>query len=105
SRPRTGGQGVAGVSEIVEVDTRKPGFAHSGQPDAIAEVAVPQWLAFRAGEDQPFVAVLGEAGQVPLDDRDDDLGNRHDALASRRLRWPIHEPQAVDLAELPDHPD
>ena len=47
-RPSAGGQGVSGVPEIMEVDSRKPGFAERGQPYPAgsrcdAEAVRPGW--------------------------------------------------------------
>jgi len=61
------------------VDASQPSVAEGGQPYAAPEVAVVQRRAFRDGEDHLLIAV--EAGQMPLDDWGDELGNRNDPVA------------------------
>jgi hypothetical protein len=56
---RLGDQVVAGVPEIVEVDCLEIGRGDRGNPDPVAERAVPEQLALRA-EDQ---AVRPPAGR------------------------------------------
>ena len=56
----------------------------------------------RAGEHEPFLTGLGEAAQMPPDDRDDHRGDRHDPRACPGLGQPEGKPAAADLRQLPD---
>ena len=80
----------------------QPGRLERGQPHADAEVAVMQRAGTRAGEHEPFLTGLGEAAQMPPDDRDDHRGDRHDPRACPGLGQPEGKPAAADLRQLPD---
>ena len=53
---------------------------------------------------EPVVAVLGEACQVPLNDRDDQAGDRYDSVACPGLGRYEREAAAADLGDLAGHP-
>jgi hypothetical protein len=91
------------VPEIMEVDSRTPGFAERGQPYPPPEVAVVQRVSGWASEHEALVALLGEAGQVPLDDGEDHFGDRHHPLACPGLRRSEGETAAAHLGELTSH--
>ena len=62
-----------------------------------------QRLAGWTSEDQPVVSGQGEAGQVPLDGRDDHFRDRDEALTGPGLRRPEGEPAAANGGQLPDN--
>jgi hypothetical protein len=54
------------MSEIMEMNCGQLGRAECVQQYPAPEVGVPQWLSGGAGEDEPFLALLGEARQAHL---------------------------------------
>ena len=82
-----------------------PAAVERGQPDPAPEVAVMQRHPARAGEDQRLVARLGEARQVPADDRDDQRRElARPRLPALGLGRAEREAAAADLGELSSHP-
>jgi hypothetical protein len=71
------------VPQIVEVNSREASVPKRGVPAAVAEVVVPQRLAFGTGEQQAVVAGFGQPPKVQLQRSHDELGNDKDAVAGR----------------------
>ena len=88
----------------MEVEFAEPGRLERAEPPAAAEVAVMEQPAFGAGEDEPFVAWLGEAGQVPVDDGDDHIRDRYDSGARCGFGRAERE-SAAYLGQLPGDAD
>src|SRR6516164_6260035 len=98
------GELVARVPQIVEMNTRQARGPKRRVPDAVAEVVIPQGLAFGAGEQQLILARLGEPAQVQLQRRGDELGNNVGAAASRRFGRADYLFAAAQCGHLPGHP-
>src|ERR1039458_5565051 len=92
------------MPKIMEVEIGDPGRAQCLEPCPLPEMAVPQRLSGRAGEDEPFVAWLREAAQVPADHRNDHVGNRDYPPACLRLGRPEFDPSSAYLGQLPFNP-
>ena len=105
SRTRLGAQVVPGVAQVVEVDHRQPGGFERSEPDATAEVAMPQRHASGTCEHERFVAGSGESGQVPGQVLGDQVGERDDALTRVGLRRPEVIAAARHLGKRPLNPD
>ena len=76
-RASAGGQCVSRVPEIMEMETGEPGRTECLDPHPLPEMAVPQRLPCRAGEDKPLVARLSEAAHMPAHNGNDHFGDRH----------------------------
>ncbi len=79
--PGIGHERVPGMPQVVKVDRWQAGGGQRGEPDAAAEVAVPQRQAGRTGEDERVVSLTGTAVEMGADAGRDQAGNRHQALA------------------------
>src|SRR5215470_12654895 len=104
-RSGASGELVAGVPEIVEVNSRQAGGPKRWVPEAVAKVDVPQGLACRTGEEQTVVARFGRPPKVQLQRSNDDLGNNDDAVASSRLGRTDHLSTAAQRGDLPSNTD
>src|SRR6185437_10914576 len=72
ARARIGGEGIPGMTQVVEVDAGQADLRDGGQPRAAVEAAMPQRRAHRAGEYERLVVVgvesLEMVGQLSIDD-------------------------------------
>jgi hypothetical protein len=66
ARARIGGEGVPGMTQVVEVDAGQAGLGDGGKPRAAVKVAMPQRRAHRAGEHEHLVVVRVEALEMRL---------------------------------------
>ena len=102
---RPGNQVIARVPEIMKMQRPNPGLLDRGQPDTVAEIAMPQRHAIRPGEHQRIRNICCDRGKMLPQHRDDNFRKCNNTPARIRLGRGERQPCTAYLSQLPGHPD